>query len=113
MEGFKIKCTMCGADDVEINESNVYANYKKIGSNIWFYCKECNWEEVFKEIRDEPEEDLETKIIKIVVNNLPRNCMSCTLHEGDYCKLLGNVTGSEYVNLDSDFRDNDCPLETV
>ena len=101
---------MCGGEDIEIYDSNVYVDYKKIGFNISFYCNECNWEEVFKEIREDPEGKLETKIIKVIVNKLPNDCGSCTLHEDEYCKLLGSVTGQEWIDLYSEVRDIDCPL---
>lgn len=113
MEGFKIKCSMCGADDVEIFESDVRVDYKKIGFNISFYCNECNWEEVFKEIREETKEDIDMKINRVIVNKLPSDCSSCTLHEAEYCKIKSAVTGSEWVDLYSDSRDSNCPLEEV
>lgn len=111
MEGFKIKCTKCGADDTEVFESTIRLNSKIIGFDISFHCVECQWEEVFNEVRYPLEKEIKMKINKIIVNELPKNCNSCTLHEDEYCKIKGNVTSSEWIDLHSDSRDSRCPLE--
>jgi len=111
MKGFKINCTMCNGNDTELYEKNIYDNFKIIGYNIYFICNECQWEELFHEIRYPVEEIVNMKIMKIIVNELPKNCSLCTLHEDEYCKIKGNTTGSEWIDLCSDFRDGDCPLE--
>lgn len=111
MEGFKIKCMMCNGEDTELYEKNIHVNSKIIGYDIYFCCNECQWEELFKEVRYPIKESVEMKILKIRVNELPEDCISCTLHEGEYCKIKGNVIGSEWIDLYSNSRDNKCPLE--
>jgi len=75
-----------------------------------FYCPYCKSLINGKDIKTDEEVDV-IRILKVIVNKLPEDCSSCTLHEGEYCKIKGNVTGSEWVDLYSDFRDSQCPLE--
>jgi len=78
-----------------------------------FYCPNCkslvNGKNIWIDVDEEKVNIL--KISKIIVNILPKDCMSCTLHEGDYCKIKGSVTGEEWIDLYSYFRDSRCPLE--
>ena len=78
-----------------------------------FYCFNCKSLVNGKDIKINDNSDTKMKIIKIVVNKLPKDCSECTLHEGEYCKIKGNVTGSEWIDVYSDSRDDDCPLEVV
>jgi len=100
------------------NEDENITSIEDSKNECYFYCPNCgldiNGEDIkINEIMeiDDCKLDIKTTIIKIIVNKLPKDCISCTLHEGDYCKIKGSVTGEEWIDLYSDSRDGDCPLE--
>jgi len=78
-----------------------------------FYCFNCkslvNGKNIWVDVEEEKINVI--KISKVIVDKLPIDCSPCTLHEGEYCKIKGSVTGSEWIGLYSDSRDGDCPLE--
>ena len=88
-------------------------------NGCYFYCTNCKSDidgkdikiNNIKEINDNYESDIKTTIVKIIINQLPNDCNACTLHEGEYCKIKGAVTDSEWVDLYSNSRDIKCPLE--
>jgi len=87
--------------------------------NCYFHCLNCKLDikgeniriNNVHEINDNYESDIKTTIVKIIINQLPNDCNACTLHEGEYCKIKGAVTDSEWVDLYSNSRDIKCPLE--
>ncbi len=52
------------------------------------------------------------KITKIIVDKLPESCGKCEfVYDRCYCKPKGLFSGQEWVDITSDNRDKDCPLE--
>jgi hypothetical protein len=54
------------------------------------------------------------RLVKVMVDELPKNCSECPLmHDRYYCNLKGLAIGASFVDRSPDaHRDINCPLST-